>query len=168
MGLPSSIASLLQQFLSTKRIGTFLQTRDIDYFCEPSIAEEAIPQVDILYINGTIAWDITPPMDQSRNFASDFQLHDLDIQFPPGEMTLIAGKFGSGKTLLLLAMLGEARLLHGKISYTASPLLDPACANIDDWALAKNGVAYVPQVSLEINKHDLLKELYLDILAAKP
>jgi ABC-type branched-subunit amino acid transport system ATPase component len=61
-------------------------------------------------------------------------------------MSLIAGKFGCGKTLLLLALLGEARLVDGKISYLLSHILDPSDTSIPDWTMRKDGVAYVPQV----------------------
>jgi ABC-type uncharacterized transport system fused permease/ATPase subunit len=33
-----------------------------------------------------------------------FMLVDLTLSFPPGELSLICGKLGSGKTLLLLGM----------------------------------------------------------------
>lgn len=72
---------------------------------------------------------------------------DLDIKFPRGKLTLVAGKFGSGKSLLLLALLGEARLIEGKISYMVSPIMDPQKIDKNDWSLFKNGVAYAPQVS---------------------
>ena len=95
-----------------------------------------------------MAWGTaSQPANEEDNHLT-FQLYDLDIHFPQGEMTLIAGKFGSGKSLLLLAMLGEARLLHGKISYAVSPLLDPNEIENNDWSLVPKGVAYVPQVRL--------------------
>ena len=150
MGLPSELALFLQQLLSAKRIGQFLQTPDIQYFGEQSVAGESVPPVDSLYVIGSITWAI-PQKDHYEATTSIFGLYDLDLHFPHGQMTLVAGKFGSGKTLLLLAMLGEATLLEGKISYAVSPLLDPSCVDDRDWSLARNGVAYVPQVSLIID-----------------
>ena len=147
MGLPLDLALFLQQLLSAKRIGQFLRTTDIQYFSESSIAGEAVPQTDSLYVIGSVTWAI-PQEANNEAAASIFGLYDLDLHFPEGQMTLVAGKFGSGKTLLLLAMLGEARLLEGKISYAVSPLLDPGHVDDKEWRLAKNGVAYVPQASL--------------------
>ena len=148
MGLPMSMARILQQLLSAKRIGTFLLSQDVDYLNEMPLGEEAVPKISSLYIIGTVAWDIPHQADNKDVNNSTFELRDLDIHFPHGEVTLIAGKFGSGKSLLLLAMLGEARLLHGKISYAVSPIMDPNGIDDMDWSLASNRVAYVPQVRL--------------------
>ena len=150
MGLPSSIATLLQQILSAKRIGLFLAARDVDYLLDPPLDGQALPKADKIYIRGTVTWD-NPSQVIAVNTeapAPAFQLRDLDVEFPRGSMTLVAGRFGSGKSLLLLALLGEARLVDGKISYLVSELLDPADADIPDWTLRKGGVAYVPQVSV--------------------
>ena len=148
MGLPTTLASLLPQILSAKRIGLFLHAQDVEYLNEFSAAGEAIPQNDSLFVIGTVGWD-RPLQETGSNAyaAAGFQLHDLDLHFPQGEMTLVAGKFGSGKTLLLLAMLGEAHVINGKLSYAVSPILDPACKDNGDWNSVENGVAYVPQAS---------------------
>ena len=98
-----------------------------------------------------------------------FILTDLDIIFPKGELSLVCGKLGSGKTLLLLgtywfiifthtcsdrrtALLGEADLLAGQVLCPKTP--PDAMASFagivpqpDKWVI--DGVcAYVPQVSL--------------------
>ena len=78
-----------------------------------------------------------------------FRLQDLHLRFEKRGMTLVAGKFGSGKTLLLLALLGEAKLIKGKIAYAVSGLHNPDTVKNDkNWIAAKNSVAYVPQVRL--------------------
>ena len=104
-----------------------------------------------MFVQGTVTWDIPPPLDtdDASSTASQpvFQLRDLDVHFPRGEMTLIAGKFGTGKTLLLLALLGEVRLVNGKISYAVSPLMNALDNGDQDWSLLLGGVAYVPQVN---------------------
>ncbi|KNZ78578.1 ATP-dependent bile acid permease [Termitomyces sp. J132] len=40
-----------------------------------------------------------------------FELRDIDVKFPEGELTLITGPTASGKTALLMALLGEMTLL---------------------------------------------------------
>jgi len=149
MEMPYLIAQFLQQLLSAKRIGTFLAGVDVEYLEENVLDGEPVPQIDHIYVRGTVTWDLRVPSDDALSVSADpiFQLRDLDIEFPRGQMTLIAGKFGSGKTLLLLALLGEARLIEGKISYLVSQILDPLDASVPDWTLRKGGVAYVPQVS---------------------
>lgn len=156
LDFPQGIAQFLQELLSVKRIGHFLLGDDVEYLTEPSREGEAVPRADALYIRGSISWDSTGQCssakvvdegDEPNTERPTFKLCHLDISFPRGGMTLVAGKFGSGKSLLLLALLGEASLLDGKVSYTVSEVLDPLDRNEADWSLVPNGVAYVPQVN---------------------
>ncbi|WVN87012.1 uncharacterized protein L203_102188 [Cryptococcus depauperatus CBS 7841] len=156
IGLPSEIAELLQDILGARRIATFLHTSDVEYFDEGTSAEVAHLEGP-LFVKGTIAWDapqehlpsnpqaiLETASNDSEN-KSGFKLLDLDVEFPRSQFTLVAGKFGSGKSLLLLALLGEARVLEGKVSYIVSPIMDPQALDKNDWTLIKNSVAYAPQ-----------------------
>lgn len=131
---------MLQEILSCKRISIFLSTLDIEYFGEISLKHETTPPSDNLYIRGNVTWG-----SSVSSMESQFELQDLDLHFPRGKITLITGKFGSGYTLLLLSLLGEAKLLKGDISYLASPVIPGKVDNL--WSLLPNAVAYAPQVS---------------------
>ena len=79
--------------------------------------------------------------------SAPFVLRDLDITFERCTVTLIAGKFGCGKSLLLNALLGEVALLRGRISYAVSAVVDPwQVENALDWDHCAEGLAFVPQV----------------------
>ncbi|WVQ75089.1 hypothetical protein IAR50_004698 [Cryptococcus sp. DSM 104548] len=167
LDLPSSIAELLQEILGARRIATFLSAPDVEYFdSDPTASAPSEPSSIVedgpLYVVGTIGWDVpktylaSPPSSSPASSSSTvvetanedkvgFRLLDLNVEFPRGQLTLVAGKFGSGKSLLLLALLGEARSIKGKISYTVSPVMDPSTSRRDDWSLVRKGVAYVPQ-----------------------
>ncbi|THH08106.1 hypothetical protein EW145_g2928 [Phellinidium pouzarii] len=43
-----------------------------------------------------------------------FELHDISVVFPEGELTVITGPTASGKTAILLGLLGEMTLLPGE------------------------------------------------------
>ncbi|KAF2231876.1 putative ABC transporter [Viridothelium virens] len=45
----------------------------------------------------------------------DFRLMDLDVKFKVGQLNTIIGPTGSGKTSLLMALLGEMTLLNGNV-----------------------------------------------------
>lgn len=49
--------------------------------------------------------------------ASDhrFELRDIDVRFPEGKLTVVTGPTASGKTALLMALLGEMTTLEGRI-----------------------------------------------------
>ena len=79
-----------------------------------------------------------------------FMLVDLSLDFLQGELSLICGKLDSGKTLLLLALLGEADVLTGQLLCPRSP--PDALASFskiiprkDEWVV-QGSCAYVPQV----------------------
>lgn len=55
----------------------------------------------------------------SANLASPgdhrFELRDINVMFPEGKLTLVTGPTASGKTALLMALLGELTTLEGRI-----------------------------------------------------
>ncbi|KAJ3487459.1 hypothetical protein NLG97_g6405 [Lecanicillium saksenae] len=44
-----------------------------------------------------------------------FSLKNMSVDFPKGELSMVTGSTGSGKSLLLAALAGEAKLVSGKI-----------------------------------------------------
>ncbi|KAH8918812.1 P-loop containing nucleoside triphosphate hydrolase protein [Atractiella rhizophila] len=52
-----------------------------------------------------------------------FMLRDLTVDFPIGKLSLIAGATGSGKSSLLLALLGELDCLSGKVHLPKQPFI---------------------------------------------
>ena len=167
--IPNKLAKLLQETLSAKHIGQFVKTYEVDYleestsvvnyWCQTPEEESTEPVCD-LGIVGSVGW--SPEESLSQSDASSgaqisapskyFKLHNVDVHFPFGKLTLVAGKTGSGKTLLLLALLGEARLLNGKINYAFSPVANPSTnMKSNTWTVARRSVAYAPQVSTAIS-----------------
>uniref|UniRef100_A0A8C1BEP1 ATP-binding cassette, sub-family C (CFTR/MRP), member 9 n=1 Tax=Cyprinus carpio carpio TaxID=630221 RepID=A0A8C1BEP1_CYPCA len=67
-------------------------------------------------------------------------LTDINIRIPTGQLTMIVGQVGCGKSSLLLAMLGEMQTISGK----SSPLLDTSGKN-------RYSVAYAAQKSWLLN-----------------
>jgi ABC-type multidrug transport system fused ATPase/permease subunit len=49
-----------------------------------------------------------------------FVMRDLSLEFPNGELSVIVGPTGSGKSLIMAAILGEAEILSGDISVPRS------------------------------------------------
>lgn len=119
--LPETLIDLLQGAVSLRRIEKYLNGAEV----------APVPPLDglahpIALQSATITW----PQDRSRGSAAPsvaatpktkFVLMDLSLDFPIGELSLICGKLGSGKSLLLLALLGEADLLSGQLFCPRSP-----------------------------------------------
>ena len=95
-------SSFVQCFVSLRRIEKYLNAAEV-------IATSPLDQQSktIAFQSCTVTW----PQDLSTtNLAASaaatpkhkFILADLSLDFPQGELSLICGKLGSGKTLLLL------------------------------------------------------------------
>ncbi|KAJ2397232.1 hypothetical protein GGI23_003613, partial [Coemansia sp. RSA 2559] len=89
--------------------------------------------------------------DQDDNFS--FSLKDIDVKFPLGGLSIIAGPTGSGKSSLLSALVGEMTLVRG---CALLPTIDPntlADSNdkyrdvieLSNEGLAIRDIAYVAQ-----------------------
>ncbi|KAJ2101693.1 hypothetical protein IW146_009275, partial [Coemansia sp. RSA 922] len=90
---------------------------------------------------------------RSGDVLAKFALRDIDVQFPHGVLSIVAGPTGSGKSSLLSALIGEMTLTRGRILLpTVDSWLD---ANGDyryrdiiefsDEGLAIRDIAYVTQ-----------------------
>ncbi|TDL25136.1 multidrug resistance-associated ABC transporter [Rickenella mellea] len=149
--LPETFINMLQSLVSLRRIEKYLGGVEI-----APVAPLDGQDHPIIFQSATITWP------QDRNGGSNsatpsaastprrrFILVDLTLEFPLGELTLVCGKLGSGKTLLLLALLGEADLLGGQIVCPRSPPdIIASFAGIvpspDKW-IVPGVCAYVPQ-----------------------
>ena len=93
---------IFQCFVSLRRIEKYLNTAEV-------IAVRPLNQQSktIAFQSCTVTWpqdrntSILPPSAASTP-KHKFVLVDLLLKFPQGELSLICGKLGSGKTLLLL------------------------------------------------------------------
>ncbi|KAL4065666.1 hypothetical protein V8B97DRAFT_2010327 [Scleroderma yunnanense] len=72
----------------------------------------------------------TSPTDETQTVIDDmvdvevvehkFELKDISVRFPEGELTVITGPTASGKTAMLLALLGEMTLVSGTLHMSKS------------------------------------------------
>lgn len=130
--LPSSITSLLQTWVSIQRLEAFFDEPEVepwvstlrdDFEPSPTTSMVSIVNGHFRYQDMTTAPDAvtataakSPAASESvADFATSqvaddsnsvFELRDINVAFPTGEMSLIAGPTGAGKTSLLLALLG--------------------------------------------------------------
>ncbi|KZT70050.1 P-loop containing nucleoside triphosphate hydrolase protein [Daedalea quercina L-15889] len=120
--LPETFINTLQSLVSMRRIEKYLHGAEV-----ATVEPLGHQSQAITLQNATITW----PQDRARGGSATpsaastpkqkFVLLDLSIDFPLGELSLVCGKLGSGKSLLLLSLLGEADVLAGQLTCPRSP-----------------------------------------------
>ncbi len=131
--IPKLIMQMLEAGISAARIGQCL--------IEPEAVSYTEAADTVSFANASIAW----PTDL-RKPSLDFSLEAINLSFPPKKLSIVSGKTGSGKSLLLAAIIGEAEKLSGTIKVPK-----PARrSNTDDaspgsWIIPE-AIAFVPQV----------------------
>ncbi|KAJ6013734.1 P-loop containing nucleoside triphosphate hydrolase protein [Penicillium herquei] len=94
---------------NSKRMETFLRAPELQRTVNPS------PTGSVSFQDASFAWpsdEVKQPDSSSRQFI----LEGVDLEFPVGELSVIHGETGSGKSLLLAAIIGEIDLLSGSIA----------------------------------------------------
>ena len=93
----------VEDYLNEEETGKYQQMRmsRVDHLEAPRIGLE----------QATLTWGST----ESTEGADAFRLIDVNVSFEIGKLNVIAGPTGSGKTSLLMALLGEMKLLDGLV-----------------------------------------------------
>ena len=91
--LPGQVFALLHAYVSMQRIESFLREDEVPDWASSFAASAEPKQVDdIGFMNATFEW-YTPSTQTSGN--APFRLGPLDLRFPKGKLTLIAGATGA-------------------------------------------------------------------------
>ncbi|KAI1465542.1 P-loop containing nucleoside triphosphate hydrolase protein [Daldinia caldariorum] len=135
--IPELTTDLVDAWISVKRMDAYLRSAEIS-----KVIKEAD---EVTFDNASIAW----PSDNQEDDDEDpdrFVLRDVNITFPKGELSVISGRTGSGKSLMLAAILGEVDILAGSISVPRAPSQrHDQKANRDNWIIP-GAVAFVAQI----------------------
>ena len=147
------------------RINSFLKEEDLDKFSdEKHFSENRKKDVFIGYKNGEFGYygSSNPDADTTQEAdhdASSFKLRNINILFPHGKLSAIIGPTGSGKSSLLLTLLGEMKTVNGSYSIPEHHLLPNS---FDE----KSDVVYVPQTpwlqNATIRDNILFGEVYVE------
>lgn len=150
--LPRAVTSFLQTLVSAGRIAEYLDSDEVSAPARTLRPPTAVPPT-VRLDKATVAWPHT-------GRGPSFLLRDISVEFPVGR-TVLCGRVGCGKTLLLHALLHEAEVLHGAVLCPRSPSISvPAEAEslakaqdalgTDAW-LHPDMVAYAPQQPFLMN-----------------
>lgn len=110
--MADSINYIIQAHVSLVRIQKFLQEQETTR-TRQSISSNP-PSVG--FVHASLTWALEKYKSESQDEEhTPFQLQDIDIQFRQGALNIICGPSGSGKSSLLLALLGEMQLEKGRV-----------------------------------------------------
>ena len=124
--MPEIISRSLEALVSVRRIR--------DYLNGPDKKEITVDGDQVAFVDASITWpsDSENPPDEEDVFV----LRGLNINFPTGQLSVVSGPTGSGKSLLLHAILGEADLISGTITVpTETGERHDEAANPSDWII---------------------------------
>ncbi|PNY27495.1 ATP-dependent bile acid permease [Tolypocladium capitatum] len=147
------ISFVLQAHVSIIRINEFLNESETDKYFQLSQS-----QADMIgFEDATFKWFGDDPKrgcnetDPLLEPPPPFRLRDLRIKFLPGGLNVVIGHSGSGKSSLLLALLGEMELLSGRVHLPLGDASEPRRSAGNPFNLS-NTAAYCPQVPWIQNK----------------
>ncbi|KAI9597297.1 hypothetical protein BDF19DRAFT_436473 [Syncephalis fuscata] len=143
--LPDMLFWVLQCRVSGKRIEEFLAEPDVPASSDSfgySGHQRKTDRIGI--VNGEFCWSSISPdslfMDiNSTSSLSGFKLQNINVEFQVGQLNVIAGPTGSGKTSLLLALLGEMPCVHGQVFLPRKKRV------LDETGTLSSCIAYVAQ-----------------------
>ncbi|KAK2747506.1 hypothetical protein FQN57_001998 [Myotisia sp. PD_48] len=135
--IPEIITDILDGLISLRRIETYLRSPEKDEYREHSDT--------VIFQDARVAW----PSDGNNEGNGDgrFTLKNINITFPEGKLSVVCGPTGSGKSLLLASILGEADKLSGVIGvpkYSPTPSNPGDAVETDSWIISSS-VAFVAQ-----------------------
>lgn len=135
--IPELTTDLIDAYVSTSRIERYLKS--------PEISSNKSDVDNVSFEKASVAW----PSDEDKEAGDQrYVLRDLDLSFPKNELSVISGKTGTGKSLLLAAILGEVDVLSGKVNVPNTPGTQERhdhLANKDNWIIP-SAIAFVAQI----------------------
>ncbi|KAJ7220715.1 multidrug resistance-associated ABC transporter, partial [Mycena pura] len=141
-GFPETLLAGLQCFVSLRRIDQYLDSPEVSVLAESAESHGT----RIFLSSASLTWPLSVKPDAAT---APFTLSNLSLEFPAGELSLVCGKVGSGKSLLLLALLGEAEVVSGQVVCPRSApdfLANSSELPTSEWVV-RGVCAYVPQTA---------------------
>jgi len=131
--IPYLLVSAINAKISSDRIENFLRL--------PEKPENTFPGDSVSFHNASVSF----PRGSADSDADTFMLRELNLDFPNDALSVISGPTGSGKSLLLASILGEAHLESGyiRVPKSTSERFDSK-ATAADWIIP-SAISFVSQ-----------------------
>ena len=118
--LADMVAHVQESKVSVDRVEEFLNEDDTEKYEQLLSDKQNCDQDPVIgFDSATLTWGGRDVQDVNGQMA--FRMIDMNIRFLVGRLNIIAGPTGSGKTSLLMALLGEMTLMHGSVYLPCGP-----------------------------------------------
>ncbi|KAB8298622.1 hypothetical protein EYC80_000801 [Monilinia laxa] len=137
--IPELTTDLIDAHISVKRIERYLGGAEI--------SEGTSDAPNVSFEKASIAWPCAEGEDEMDG-NERYVLRNVDVSFPKGELSVISGKTGTGKSLMLASILGEVDILAGEVHVPQGPKAADRhdhLANKDNWIIPSS-LAFVAQI----------------------
>lgn len=137
--IPELTTDLIDAYISINRIQRYLGGAEI--------SESTSDAPNVSFDKASIAWPCAEGEDEMDG-NERYVLRNVDVSFPKGELSVISGKTGTGKSLMLASILGEVDILDGKVNVPWAPRAEDRhdhLANKDNWIIPSS-IAFVAQI----------------------
>ncbi|KAF7716379.1 ABC transporter [Penicillium ucsense] len=116
--LADMVAHVQESKVSLDRVDEYLNEEETEKYTQLRETDTDGPS-RVALEGATLTWGTANSRpgaaSASGNGTDAFRLIDVTVDFPIGRLSIIAGPTGSGKTSLLMALLGEMRLVEGRV-----------------------------------------------------
>ena len=113
--LADMIAHVQESKVSIDRVDDFLREEETEKYIQLRDSKRQNPgPPKIALRSATLTWSSKRGPGTDADYSA-FRLIDMDVDFEIGALNIVAGRTGSGKTSLLMALLGEMKLVSGHV-----------------------------------------------------
>ncbi|KAE8151122.1 ATP-dependent bile acid permease [Aspergillus avenaceus] len=115
--LADMVAHVQESKVSLDRVDKYLNEEETEKYTQLEHGDSDEQPSKISLDKATLTWGSSKGQykDDPRDTPDSFRLINIDVAFQTGKLNIITGPTGSGKTSLLMALLGEMKLLEGNV-----------------------------------------------------
>ncbi|KAJ1731156.1 hypothetical protein LPJ61_002673 [Coemansia biformis] len=140
--IPTVVANSTSFYVSFRRIEAYLGQPEVQPL-ESRVDADAEPEA-LGFDGARLVWSPAGAQQRATTGEAPFVLGSLSMRFPRGQLTVIGGPTGSGKSALLSALIGEMELVQGKILVPTTTAEDNCLGRPASGCVLRD-IAYVPQ-----------------------
>ncbi|KAJ5653274.1 hypothetical protein N7490_000277 [Penicillium lividum] len=149
--LADMVAHVQESKVSLDRVDKYLNEEETEKYDQLRDSSDGPTQIGLQ--NATLTWGTSKPSPQPSSSSGNtdaFRLINMNVNFPLGRLSIVAGPTGSGKTSLLMALLGEMNLLEGRV-HLPGAIANRADLPVDPETGLIDSIAYCAQEAWLVN-----------------